>query len=99
MCGRGSWMNMEHRQLARSFDDVADLYNRVRPTYPANLFDDLVALARLPPAARVVEVGCGTGQAALPLAERGFRVTCIEIGDALATVARRKLKPSPRSRS
>lgn len=87
--------DVDSRVLARTFDEVAQLYNRVRPTYPAHLFDELVALARLPAAARVVEVGCGTGQATLPLAERGFRVTCVELGESLAAVARRKLAHLP----
>ena len=85
-------MNVDQRRLARTFDEVADLYDRVRPTYPARLFDDLAALARLPPAARIVEIGCGTGQATVPLARRGYRVTGIELGEALAAVARRNLK-------
>jgi SAM-dependent methyltransferase len=84
--------DVDSRTLSRTFDDVAELYDQVRPTYPTDLFDDLVALARLPPSARLLEVGCGTGQATLPLAERGLRVTCVEQGAALAGIARRKLQ-------
>jgi SAM-dependent methyltransferase len=84
-------MDMDHRALARTFDDEAELYDRARPTYPAAVFDDLTALARLPTGARILEVGCGTGQATLQLAERGFRVTCVELGESLAAVARRNL--------
>src|SRR5688500_18042161 len=63
-----------------TLEEVAKLYDRVRPTYPQQAFDDLVALAQLPEAARIVEIGCGTGQATLPLAERGYRITCLELG-------------------
>jgi len=59
------------------------------------LFDDLCELARLGPGARVVEVGCGTGKATLPLAERGLCVTCVELGESLAAVARRRLASFP----
>ena len=44
---------------------------------------------------RVLEVGCATGKATLPLARRGLRITCIELGAALATVARRNLAGFP----
>ncbi|MGZ4352739.1 MAG: class I SAM-dependent methyltransferase, partial [Gaiellaceae bacterium] len=66
-----------------------ELYDRARPRYPDVLFDDLAA--HLPEGARVVEVGCGTGQATEPLARRGYRIACVELGEALASVARRKL--------
>jgi SAM-dependent methyltransferase len=78
-------------RLRTTFEEVADLYDLARPTYPPEVFDDLAALARLPSAARIVEIGCGTGQATLPLAERGYDVTCVELGEQLASVARRKL--------
>jgi RimJ/RimL family protein N-acetyltransferase/SAM-dependent methyltransferase len=84
------------QQLLRdSFDQVAELYERARPKYPPELFDDLTSLAQLPDQARLVEIGCGTGQATLPLAERGYWITCIELGAQLATVARRKLARFP----
>ncbi len=82
---------MVDRRLAGSFNDVAELYDAVRPLYPAPLFDDLAELAGLHPGSRVLEIGCGTGQATLPLAQRGYRVTCVERGDALAGIARRNL--------
>jgi hypothetical protein len=33
--------------LARTFDAVAEQYERARPSYPARLFDDLKSLAGL----------------------------------------------------
>ena len=70
------------------FDATVDRYDDVRPAYPAELFDDLVALAELKPGARLLEIGCATGKATRPLLDRGFRVTCIEAGPALAARAR-----------
>jgi trans-aconitate methyltransferase len=81
--------------LKTTFEQVPELYDRARPNYPPQVFDDLVALARLPEAARIVEIGCGTGQGTLPLAERGFRITCVELGEQLAAVARGKLLRFP----
>ncbi|HWE57259.1 MAG TPA: class I SAM-dependent methyltransferase [Acidimicrobiales bacterium] len=77
--------------LRTTFDQVPDLYDRARPTYPAAVFDDLDDLTGLPAGARVAEIGCGTGQATIPMAERGWRVTCVELGATTAAYARRKL--------
>jgi SAM-dependent methyltransferase len=74
---------------------VPELYDRARPAYPTQVLDDLVALAQLPAAAHLLEIGCGTGQATLPLAERGYAITCVELGERLAAIARRKLAGFP----
>jgi SAM-dependent methyltransferase len=88
-----------HRhELRETFDEVSELYERARPVYPSTLFDELAQLAGLPNGGRVLEIGPGTGQATLPLAERGLQVTGIELGEALASVARRKLQAYPNAR-
>jgi SAM-dependent methyltransferase len=81
--------------LRTSFDEDAELYDRARPRYPEALFDELVALAALRQGDRVLEIGPGTGQATRPLAERGLRVTAVELGEHLAAVARRNLAGLP----
>jgi SAM-dependent methyltransferase len=86
---------LSDRSLRGTFDAFPEAYDRARPTYPDAVFDDLASLARLGPGARVLEIGPGTGQATLPLAERGFRVTGVELGAGLAAVARRKLAAFP----
>jgi SAM-dependent methyltransferase len=86
---------MERERLRTRFEEVPELYDRARPTYPEGLFDDLEALADLGESARLLEVGCGTGQATLPLARRGYSILCVELGSELAAFARRKLAPFP----
>lgn len=78
-------------RLSRTFDEDAELYDRARPGYPPELYDDLADLAVAGPGSRVLEVGCGTGQATLPLAARGCRITAVEAGPSMAAVARRNL--------
>ncbi|MEU4092229.1 class I SAM-dependent methyltransferase [Streptomyces sp. NPDC026673] len=85
----------ERTSLRAVFDEDAELYDRVRPGYPGALFDDLAALGDLGAGARVLEIGCGTGQATVPLAERGLRVTAVELGPSMAEVARRRLSAFP----
>jgi SAM-dependent methyltransferase len=81
--------------LRRTFDTAADLYEASRPSYPNELFDDLVELAELEPGDRLVEIGCASGKATRPLLERGLSVVCVEMGAQLAERARRNLAGLP----
>lgn len=60
------------RELRAGFDADADAYDRTRPVFPGVLFDDLLRAARLGRGDRIVEIGCGTGLATVPLADRGL---------------------------
>jgi SAM-dependent methyltransferase len=86
----------ERDKLKRTFDSDAELYDKARPDYPEQIFDDLFALGALANDAAVLELGCGTGHATRDLARRGCRVVCVELGENLAAVARRNLEPFPR---
>jgi SAM-dependent methyltransferase len=83
---------------ARSFNEVAELYLAVRPGYPGAAIDDLVDLAGLRGGGRALEVGAGSGQLTVPLAERGLRVVALEPGADTALIARRRLATFPRVR-
>jgi len=85
----------ERHRLRETFEEVPELYDRARPSYPTELFDDLVELCALSPGARVLELGPGTGKATRSLAERGFQVVGVELGEGLAAVARRNLAGFP----
>jgi SAM-dependent methyltransferase len=78
------------RARAASFGQVADLYDRYRPAYPAALFDDVVERGALGPGSRVVEAGAGTGKATMALIERGLEVAAIEPSDEMLAVLRAK---------
>lgn len=77
-------------ELRAIFDEDADLYDRARPGYPPALLADLKAYGGIGPGARVLEIGPGTGQATLPLADLGASVTAVELGAGLAGVLRSK---------
>jgi SAM-dependent methyltransferase len=88
--------NKDRDLLRSTFDQAAELYDRARPGYPAALFDDLAELTSIGPGSRVLEIGPGTGQATLPLAERGCQVVAVELGPDLAAMARHNLTGFPR---
>jgi SAM-dependent methyltransferase len=66
----------------KSFDPAAEIYDEIRPGYPAALFDYL--FERLPPRPHILEVGPGTGQATRDLLRRGAVVHAIELGPGMA---------------
>src|SRR5215469_16366503 len=79
------------RDLGRVFNEVPELYDRVRPGYPDELFADLVTVTGLGEGSSVLEVGCGTGQATRSLAALGCSVIAVEPGPETAAVARQRL--------
>ena len=73
------------------FDTVAERYHSVRPRYPDVLWNALFDSIALPPGARVLEIGAGTGVATAELVQRGCRVTALEPGTAMAAMIERDL--------
>jgi SAM-dependent methyltransferase len=65
-------------------DDYFEIYRDVfTPEATAAEVDDIVALLGLAPGARVLDLACGHGRHAIPLAERGFRVTGYDLSAAM----------------
>jgi 2-polyprenyl-3-methyl-5-hydroxy-6-metoxy-1,4-benzoquinol methylase len=58
-------------ERSRLLDQQAERYNRCRPRYPDVVIDAL--LGPEPSRLEVLDVGCGTGIAARPMAERGAK--------------------------
>jgi trans-aconitate methyltransferase len=73
------------------FDAVADLYGAARPSYPQALFADVIGEAALSAGDRVLEVGCGPGNATQGFANKGFRITALDPGAQLVRVARERV--------
>lgn len=81
----------DRRRLRETFDRASRLYHQARPGYPEALLRHLLSVTGLRPDSRLLVIGCATGKATLPLARRGFAIDCVEVGPALADVARRNL--------
>src|SRR5262245_12535997 len=87
---------MDNREARRrTFDEVAELYDRHRPGYPKELVDDIVWLSGLSAHGHILEIGCGPGKATVLFAPRGYRMTCLEPGIRLAEIARRNVAKFP----
>ncbi len=81
-----------------AFDHLAHLYDAARPGYPAEAIADLVTRCEIGPGSRVLEIGCGTGQATRDLARTGCSICCLEPGPRLAALARQNLASYPEVR-
>src|SRR5215467_3582413 len=79
------------RRYGRVFDEIAAEYDRHRPAYPDELIDQACRIAGLGTGDAVLEVGCGSGQLTRSLAGRGLRMTAVEPGTNLLSLARRNL--------
>jgi SAM-dependent methyltransferase len=82
----------EHGRL---FDDVAEAYDRFRPSYPASLVDEACSIGGLAAGSRVLEIGCATGKLTVALAERGLDVEAVDPAPRMVQIARRHV-PSAR---
>lgn len=85
----------DRRHLGQVFNEVPELYDRVRPGYPDELFAELVAITGMDERSSVLEVGCGTGQATRSLATLGCSLTAVEPGEGMAALARQRLANFP----
>jgi SAM-dependent methyltransferase len=77
------------------FDQSATEYDAVRPGYPQEMIEALIAASGIPDGGAILEIGCGTGQLTVLLAERGYRITAVELGRALSRLASTNLQPFP----
>jgi ubiquinone/menaquinone biosynthesis C-methylase UbiE len=80
------------RRYGQVFDEIAPEYDRHRPAYPDELLDQACRVAGIGRGDQVLEVGCGSGQLTRGLVARGLRVTALEPGKNLITLARQNLK-------
>jgi len=74
-----------------TFDQIADMYRVARPDYPEALIEDVVSFADLKPDDKILEVGCGTGQATKGFAKWGFPILATDPGPDMLRGARESL--------
>lgn len=67
-------------------------YDRYRPVYPKEVYDEIFSYAVLNENSQLLEIGVGTGQATEPFLNADCKVTAVEIGDRLSAFVGRKYR-------
>jgi ubiquinone/menaquinone biosynthesis C-methylase UbiE len=76
-------------RYARSFESVAEQYERARPEYADAAVDWVAERLGLVPGSRVLDLGAGTGKLTRQLVRRGLDVVAVEPGDEMRGVLQR----------
>ncbi|KST63553.1 class I SAM-dependent methyltransferase [Mastigocoleus testarum] len=83
------------KKRSQSFDKVAQIYDKARPTYPEQLIEDIIHLAELKNSASILDIGTGTGQGTIPFAQKGYAIHCLEPGPNLIAIAKQNMSSYP----
>src|SRR3989344_3675167 len=79
-----------NQELKTTFGGISELYEKARPGYPQALIDDIIKFSNINQNGKILDVGCGSGQATLPLAQLGFNVLGADISLDLINIAKQK---------
>ena len=72
------------------FDENVVLYDKFRPTYGTKIFEDILSYSKITQSSKILEIGCGTGNATFPMIQTGAEVTAVEIGENLSQYTAQK---------
>lgn len=76
----------------RTFDTVADTYEKLRPDYVDELYRAIFDYITVDESSNVLEVGSGGGQATAPILKKGCRLTAVECGERFSALLKDKFK-------
>ena len=86
---------MSTSSLNWTFDTVADTYEKLRPGYVDELYQNIFEYKSINNTSRVVEVGIGGGQATLPFLQTGCNLIAVDYGENFCEICREKFKEFP----
>ncbi|MBN3924196.1 MAG: methyltransferase domain-containing protein [Nostoc sp. NMS4] len=89
-------LSVMNRKRSESFNEVAEIYDAARPSYPSQLIEDVIEMANLPDSASILDIGTGTGKGTVPFAEKGYAISCLEPGERLIAIASQNMRLYPK---
>jgi len=76
--------------LRFTFNEDVLNYDKMRPTYVKELYEDVIQFSNLNSNKNALEIGIGTGQATLPFLNTGCKLTAVELGEDMAKFSKEK---------
>lgn len=74
----------------KTFDKIPETFDKYRPRYCDELFQELQVRCQIDSTKKVLELGPGTGQATEPILKMGCDYTAIELGENFTSFMREK---------
>ena len=76
--------------LRFTFNEDVLNYDKMRPTYVKELYENIIQFSNLDSKKNALEIGIGTGQATLPFLNIGCNLTAVELGEDMAKFSKAK---------
>ena len=76
----------------KTFDKIPENFDKYRPRYCDELFEELIIRCKLNSNKKVLEIGPGTGQATEPVLKTGCDYTAIELGENFTDFMRKRFE-------
>lgn len=88
-------MMFSQGQRSHYFEEVEESFGRHRFSYPVEVVDRILEFGGKGWQPRILEIGCGVGEATALFAPRGLPMVCLEPGPALLASARQACRDYP----
>ena len=87
-----NWDLERVKNESRKFDESAIYYDKYRPSYPKEVIESIISISGINEKDKILEIGAGSGKATELFVNRGYNLTCIELGKNLAQKGIEKFK-------
>ena len=77
---------MDWKKESEMFNQMAEYYDKFRPSYPKEIIDSLISSTSLSRGSKLLEIGAGSGKATELFVNKGFEILCIEPGSDLVNI-------------
>jgi len=83
---------MDWKKESGMFNQMANYYDKYRPSYPQEIIDIFISKANLSSGSNLLEIGAGSGKATELFTGRNFNMLCIEPGAGLIKIGNAKFE-------
>lgn len=83
---------MDWKKESEMFGQMAEYYDKFRPSYPKDIIDTLLEQTNLSRGSKLLEIGAGSGKATELFANKGFDILCVEPGADLVAAGNAKFQ-------